>query len=90
MVALWAEGPDLRTRVAALDAKRREPVKDARHSSVPPVKPIVTRVEQYGGWCASCGQPYVAPLPAGREAGTPFGASVQRLATSLRYTHALS
>jgi transposase len=57
---------------------------------VPPVKPIVTRVEQYGGRCAGCGQPYVAPVPAGLEPGTPFGASIQILATYLRYTHAIS
>jgi transposase len=57
---------------------------------VPPVKPIVTRVEQYGGWCAGCGQPYVAPVPAGMEPGTPFGATVQSLAMYLRYTHAIS
>jgi transposase len=57
---------------------------------VPPVKPIVTRVERYGGWCAGCGQPYVAPVPTGMEPGTPFGASVQSLATYLRYMHAIS
>ena len=57
---------------------------------LPPVKPIVTRVEQYGGRCAGCGQPYVAPVPAGMEPGTPFGASIQSLATYLRYTHAIS
>ena len=57
---------------------------------VPPVKPMVTRVEPYGGRCARCGQPYVAPVPAGLEPGTPFGASVQSLATYLRYTHAIS
>ena len=161
IVALWAEVQRLQTRVAELEAKLREPVKDARNSSVPPsqtrkanspprppkeprreasvgragggrplhpnpdqviiakatvcphcgdavseagqslqavyeqievppVKPSVTRVEQYGGRCASCGQPYVAPVPAGMEPGTPFGASVQSLATYLRYTHAIS
>jgi len=161
IVALWAEVQGLRTRVAELEAKLHEPVKDARNSSVPPsqtrkantptrpakgtrreasvgragggrplhpnpdqviiakakvcphcgdgvseagqslqamydkievppVKPIVTRVEQYGGRCASCGQPYVAPVPTGMEPGTPFGASVQSLATYLRYTHAIS
>jgi transposase len=161
IVALWAEVQRLQTRVAELEAKLREPVKDARNSSVPPahtrkanipprppketrreasvgragggrplhpnpdqviitkakvcphcgdavseagqslqavydkievppVKPIVTRVEQYGGRCASCGQPYMAPVPAGMEPGTPFGASVQSLATYLRYTHAIS
>ena len=57
---------------------------------LPPVKPIVTRVERYGGRCAGCGQPYVAPVPAGMEPGTPFGASIQSLATYLRYTHAIS
>jgi transposase len=57
---------------------------------LPPVQPIVTRVEQYGGRCTDCGQLYVAPVPAGMEPGTPFGASVQSLATYLRYTHAIS
>src|SRR5215475_11468555 len=161
IVALWAEVQRLQTRVAELEAKLREPVKDATNSSVPPshtrkanrppsppketrreasvgragggrplhpdpdqviiakakvcphcgdpvseagqslqavyekievppVKPIVTRVEQYGGRCAGCGQPYVAPVPAGMEPGTPFGATVQSLATYLRYTHAIS
>ena len=161
IAVLWAEVQRLQTRVAELEAKLREPVKDARNSSVPPsrtpkanrpprppketrreasvgragggrplhpnpdqviiarakvcpqcgaevseagqslqavydkielppVKPIVTRVEQYGGRCAGCGQPYAAPVPAGMEPGTPFGASVQSLATYLRYTHAIS
>ena len=161
MVALWAEVQRLRTRLADVEAKLHEPVKDAKHSSVPPsqtrkantptrppqgtrreasvgragggrplhpdpdqviiakakvcphcghevpaagqalqavydkievpsVKPIVTRVEPYGGWCAGGKQPYVAPVPAGMEPGTPFGASVQSLATYLRYTHAIS
>jgi transposase len=57
---------------------------------LPPVKPLVTRVEQHGGQCPHCGQPYVAPVPVGMEPGTPFGALVQRLATYLRYTHAIS
>ena len=161
MVSLWAEVQRLQTRVAELEAKLREPVKDARNSSVPPsrtpkankpprppketrreasvgragggrplhptpdqviiarakvcpqcgaevseagqslqavydkielppIKPIITRVEQYGGRCAGCGQPYVAPVPAGMEPGPPLGASVQRLATYLRYTPAIS
>ena len=161
IVALWAEVQRLHTRVAELEAKLREPVKDARNSrvppshprtanipprppqetrreasvgragggrpwhpspaqvilakakvcphcgdagseagqslqavydtlEVPPVKPIVTRVEQYGGRCAGCGQPYVAPVPAGMAPGTPFGAAVQSLATYLRYTQAIS
>lgn len=161
IIALWGEVQRLQTRIAELEAKLQEPVKDARNSSVPPshtrkantptrppqgirreasvgragggrplhpdpdqvivakakvcphcgdgvpeagqalqavydkievppVKPTVTRVEQYGGRCASCRQLYVAPVPAGLEPGTPFGASIQSLATYLRYTHAIS
>ena len=51
---------------------------------------MVTRVQQYGGHCAHCGQSSVAPVPVGRAPGTPCGASIQRLATSLRSTHAIS
>jgi len=36
VVALWAVVQGLRTRVAELEAKRHELVKDARNSSVPP------------------------------------------------------
>jgi transposase len=161
LIALWAEGQRLRTRMAELEATLQGPVKDARNSSVPPshtrkanpparppqgtrreagigragggrslhphpdhvliakaqvcphgghgvaavapsrqvvcdkievppVQPIVTRVEPYGGRGAGCGQSYVAPVPTGMAPGTPFEASVQRLATSLRYTHAIS
>ena len=57
---------------------------------LPPVKPMVTRVEQHGGECPHCGQTYVAPVPVGMEPGTPFGASIEGLATYLRYTHAIS
>jgi transposase len=57
---------------------------------LPPITPIVTRVEQHGGQCPHCGQLYVAPVPVGMEPGTPFGASIATLATYLRYTHAIS
>ena len=58
-------------------------------SEWPPIQPLVTRVEQHAGRCPRCGQSSVAPVPVGLEPGTPFGVSIQRLATSLRYTHAL-
>jgi transposase len=57
---------------------------------LPPIRPIVTRVEQYAGQCPQCGQSYVAPVPVGMEPGTPFGTSIQSLATYVRYTHAIS
>ena len=48
---------------------------------LPPIRPIVTRVEQHAGQCPHCGQSYVAPVPVGMEPGTPFGASIQSLVT---------
>jgi len=57
---------------------------------IPPVKPIVTRVHQYGGHCTHCSQDYVSPVPNGMEPGTPFGASVHTLAVYHRYNHAIS
>ena len=57
---------------------------------LPPITPLVTRVEQHGGQCSHCGQTFVAPVPLGMEPGTPFGASIEGLATYLRYTHAIS
>jgi transposase len=57
---------------------------------LPPVMPIVTRVEPDGGRGAGCGPPAVALVPAGLEPSTPLGASVPSLATYLRDTHAIS
>lgn len=55
---------------------------------LPPIRPLVTRIERYGGRCACCQTEYLAPVPAGMEPGSPFGSSIQSLVTYLRYTHA--
>ncbi|MEG4459113.1 IS66 family transposase [Microcoleus sp. N9_A1] len=57
---------------------------------LPPIRPIITRIERYGGQCACCQTEYVAPAPLGMEPGSPFGSSIQSLVTYLRYTHAIS
>ncbi len=57
---------------------------------LPPIRPIITRIERYGGQCACCQTEYVAPVPLGMEPGSPFGSSIQSLVTYLRYTHAIS
>src|SRR5262245_38597920 len=59
-------------------------------SELPPIRPIVTRVEQYAGPCPHGGQTDVAPVPVGLEPGTPVGASIEALATYLRYPHTIS
>lgn len=57
---------------------------------LPAVKPVITRVERYGGNCAHCEQSYVSAVPAGLEEGSPYGQSIASLVTYLRYCHALS
>jgi transposase len=74
----------------AVQAREQHPPAVYDKIELPPIKPVVTRVEQYAGQCPHCGQLYVAPVPVGLEPGTPFGASIESLATYLRYTHAIS
>ena len=57
---------------------------------LPVVKPVITRVERYGGECPHCEQSYVSAVPAGLEEGSPYGQSVASLVSYLRYCHALS
>jgi transposase len=64
----------------------------ARYDKIdlPPVRPVVTRVERYRGHCPCCGGTTLAPVPEGLEEGSPFGPSILALALYLRFTHAIS
>jgi transposase len=64
----------------------------ARYDKVdlPPVRPVVTRVERYAGECRHCGRTTLAPVPEGLEPGTPFSCNVVALAIYLRVVHAIS
>ena len=64
----------------------------ARYDKVelPPVRPVVTRVERYLGRCPCCGGATLAPVPEGMDEGSPFGVSILALALYLRFTHAIS
>jgi transposase len=57
---------------------------------LPVVRPVVTRVERYGGHCPCCGGVTLAPVPAGLEDGSPFSVNIVALAIYLRFTHAIS
>ena len=57
---------------------------------LPPVRPVVTRVERYAGHCPCCDQVSLAPVPEGLEPGTPFSVNILALAIYLRFTHAIS
>jgi transposase len=43
------------------------------HIDLPEVRPVVTRVELFGGRCGQCGRRYRAEPPAMMPPGTPFG-----------------
>jgi transposase len=57
---------------------------------IPPIKPVVTRVERYGCTCPNCGKVGVAAVPVGMEAGSPFGDRIAALVTTMRYSHGIS
>jgi transposase len=75
---------------AALDAADQR--LEARYDKVdlPPVRPVVTRVERYVGRCRHCGHTTLAPVPEGLEPGTPFSRTIVALAIYLRVVHAIS
>jgi transposase len=54
---------------------------------IPPLRPKVTRVHLYACTCKTYGAIHKAPAPQGFEEGSPFGSSVEGLATYLRYSH---
>jgi transposase len=57
---------------------------------LPPIRPVVTRVERYGCQCPACGEVQIAPVVAGFAPGSPYRDSVVAVATTLRYEHAIS
>jgi len=49
------------------------------HIDLPEVRPVVTRVELFGGRCRQCGRRYRAEPPAALPPGTPFGPGIRSL-----------
>ena len=57
------------------------------HIDLPPIRPVVTRVELFGGRCACCRRRYRAEAPAGMAPGTPFGPGIRSLLMYLHHSH---
>jgi len=57
---------------------------------LPPVRPVVTRVERYAGHCSCCGGTTLAAVPEGMDEGSPFGPGIVAAALYLRFTQAIS
>lgn len=60
------------------------------HVELPPVEPVVTRINLYGGACPHCSRPFKAAAPAAMPQGSPFGARLRALVIYLRYTHGIA
>lgn len=54
---------------------------------IPPIAPVVTRIELFGGRCAACGRRFRAEAPEGMPPGSPFGASIRSLLLYLHHSH---
>lgn len=57
---------------------------------LPAIKPIITRVEQFGCMCPHCSLQQVGTVPIGLEPGSPYGNRIAALVTAMRYSHGIS
>lgn len=57
------------------------------HIDLPVIRPLVTRVELFGGRCRCCGKRYRAAPPATMPPGTPFGPGIRSLLAYLHHSH---
>ncbi|MBF9153173.1 IS66 family transposase [Novosphingobium jiangmenense] len=57
------------------------------HVDLPPIRPVVTRVELWGGRCRCCGRRYKAQAPMGMAPGSPFGPGIRALMAYLHHSH---
>ncbi|QCN97418.1 IS66 family transposase (plasmid) [Azospirillum argentinense] len=60
------------------------------HIDLPEIRPVVTRVELFGGRCGSCGKRYRAEPLATMPPGTPFGPGIRSLLAYLYHSHHVS
>ncbi|MGY0715133.1 IS66 family transposase [Azospirillum argentinense] len=60
------------------------------HIDLPEVRPVVTRVELFGGRCGSCGRRYRAEPPGALLPGTPFVPGIRSLLAYLHHSHHVS
>lgn len=60
------------------------------HIDLPPIRPIVTRINRHRGVCPCCRKSVSAPVPEGFEPGSPFGPGIEALIIHLHITQAVS
>jgi transposase len=60
------------------------------HIDLPPVRPVVTRVQIFGRRCPCCRRRVRGVAPADMPPGSPFGVSVQAMLAYLHHHHAIA
>jgi transposase len=60
------------------------------HIDMPPLRPIVTRINRHRGVCPCCQKRVAAPAPEGFDPGSPFGPGLSALIIHLHITQAIS
>jgi transposase len=60
------------------------------HIDLPPIRPLVTRINRHSGFCPCCRKHVTAPAPEGLEPGSPFGPGLGALILHLHITQAIS
>jgi transposase len=60
------------------------------HIDLPPIRPVATRVEIFGGRCGCCGRRYRGEAPGAMPPGTPFGPGIRAYLMYLHHSHHVS
>jgi transposase len=74
----------------ALDPADMAEVHAYDHIDLPPIRPIVTRINRHRGVCPCCRKSVSAPAPEGFGPGSPFGPGIAALIIHLHITQAVS
>jgi transposase len=74
---------------AGLAGAAQEPWLIYDHVELPPIAPIVTRVEPMAGRCPCCAHRGKAQAPADMPWGSPFGAELKALVLHLRFSQGI-
>ena len=74
----------------ALDPAAMSDIHAYDHIDLPPIRPIVTRINRHRGVCPCCRKPVSAPAPKGFEPGSPFGPGIEAMILHLHITQAVS
>jgi transposase len=74
---------------AGLAASAQEPWLIYDHIELPPIAPVITRVELMKGKCPCCARGFKAAAPGDMPAGSPFGPELVALVLHLRFSQGI-